>query len=136
MKASNSQLDEWIHLFYQYGDEIGPSAVKTLLLRILPDALRSDIIKRQELKHMELFQIPMFCIGCVHLQPQPGDQRGGPHPRGEERLRHGGLQGLSAVGAGEVQSSQPEEAGGSDQSDWEMSAKISPTSPSAVLCTL
>ena len=53
-KHLNQQLDEWLDLFYKYGDDMGAAAVQVLFMRILPDGLRAEIFRRRELKDLEL----------------------------------------------------------------------------------
>ena len=57
MRNLHASLDEWIDLFYRYGQEIGPNMAQTMFLRILPDELRTDIHRRPELKQLELLEL-------------------------------------------------------------------------------
>ena len=57
MKSLNEQLEEWLDLFYKYGDQLGPAAVQTHFLRILPDSLRSEVYKREDLKRLDLMPL-------------------------------------------------------------------------------
>ena len=57
MKDLDHHLDEWLHLMYQYGDDMGPSVLQTLLLRIIPSNLRAEIHRRPELKNLDLLKL-------------------------------------------------------------------------------
>ena len=48
-KKLNQQLDEWLDLYYRFGDEMVPAPVQTNFLRILPDSLRREVLRRSPL---------------------------------------------------------------------------------------
>ena len=38
-------LNDWSHAMLKYGGDIGPVARRTMLLKILPESLRTDVLK-------------------------------------------------------------------------------------------
>ena len=48
-----TKLDEWQGMMTKYGGDIGPLTRQTMLLKILPQALRTEIIRRDDLHHPE-----------------------------------------------------------------------------------
>lgn len=47
-------LDEWLELSYKFGGDMGPEVVRTLLLKTLPDGMRSEVYKRSDLNNMDV----------------------------------------------------------------------------------
>ena len=45
MKEVQNRLEEWLHLFYEFGEGISSEHAKTMLIRILPPAIRTEISK-------------------------------------------------------------------------------------------
>ena len=57
LKHLNHHLDEWLELLYKFADDMGPETVRTLLLKTLPDGMRSEVYKRSDLKNMDVMKL-------------------------------------------------------------------------------
>ena len=57
MRQMNHHIDDWLHLFYEYGDGVGPEHAKTMFMRTLPDTLRTEVYRRPEVERMDLIEL-------------------------------------------------------------------------------
>ena len=48
-----AKLDDWQQMMTKYGGDIGPMTRQTMLLKILPESLRTEVIRRGDLHHPE-----------------------------------------------------------------------------------
>ena len=49
MATMSAKLDDWQALMLKYGGDVGPTFRRTMLLKILPESTREDVLKNQDL---------------------------------------------------------------------------------------
>ena len=54
LKLLPSHLDSWMHHKETYGETTDPEMAFTMLLKIIPEELRDDVLRRRELQEMVL----------------------------------------------------------------------------------
>ena len=57
VKNLDHHIDEWLHLFYSFGDGISPGHAKTMFVRMIPESLRTEIYRRPDVERMELLPL-------------------------------------------------------------------------------
>ena len=57
MKDVQHRLEEWVHLFYQFGEGITAEHANTMLVRILPRDIRTEVYRRPEVEPIDLLRL-------------------------------------------------------------------------------
>ena len=57
VKQLNHHIDDWMSLFYQFGEGINQEHAKVMFTRTLPDSTRAEIYYRPEVEAMDLLRL-------------------------------------------------------------------------------
>ena len=92
----NQHVDDWMHLFYTYGDGISQDHAKLMFTRTLPPSIRSEIYRRPEVEAHDLLPLTDWVRHQVL------------HERAEELVAHH-FKSEKVTAVGEVASGAPPE---------------------------